>query len=199
MKYCPDCGSQLAIENAKFCSNCGNDLKKNKINDDANQTKSIKIENSKGDVIGVGVSGSGHTIGKNIVIGSGTINPNENQLQQIPDEYSQALKEFSEKINEQFKGQQIPEQEVKSINNSMNELAEEVKDIKQKPQEEKEIDYVKQVQIETKTASLIQKVLKILPQAAETASGTFVPLAPFSKLIGKGTQYLVDAITKRME
>lgn len=105
------------------------------------------------------------------------------------------MKEFSEKINEQFKGQQIPEQEVKSINNSMNELAEEVKNIKQKP-EEKEIDYVKQVQIETKTASLIQKVLKILPQAA---SGTFVPLAPFSKLIGKGTPYLVDAITNRME
>ncbi len=72
MKYCPVCGFQLAIENAKFCSNCGNDLfKKNNINDDDNQTKSIKIENSKGDVIGVGVSGSGHTIGKNIVIGSG--------------------------------------------------------------------------------------------------------------------------------
>lgn len=81
----------------------------------------------------------------------------------------------------------------------MDELAEEVKDIKQETQEKKEIDYVKQVQIETKTASLIQKALKILPQAAETASATFVPLAPFSKLIGKGTQYLVDAIAKRIE
>lgn len=123
----------------------------------------------------------------------------KNQLQKIPNEYSQALREFSEKINEQFKGVQIPEQEVKSINKSMDELAEEVKDIKQETQEKKEIDYVKQVQIETKTASLIQKVLKILPQAAETASATFLPLAPFSKLIGKGTQYLVDAIAKRME
>ncbi|MGE5633966.1 MAG: hypothetical protein ACM3VV_01920 [Deltaproteobacteria bacterium] len=109
------------------------------------------------------------------------------------------MREFSEKINEQFKGVQIPEQEVKSINKSMDELAEEVKDIKQETQEKKEIDYVKQVQIETKTASLIQKVLKILPQAAETASAIFLPLAPFSKLIGKGTQYLVDAIAKRME
>lgn len=123
----------------------------------------------------------------------------KNQLQKIPNEYSQALREFSEKINEQFKGVQIPEQEVKSINKSMDELAEEVKDIKQETQEKKEIDYVKQVQIETKTASLIQKVLKILPQAAETASATFLPLAPCSKLIGKGTQYLVDAIAKRME
>ncbi len=60
------------------------------------------------------------------------------------------------------KGVQIPELEVKSINNSMDELAEEVKDIKQETQEKKEIDYVKQVQIETKTASLIQKSPKNL-------------------------------------
>ena len=161
--------------------------------------KSINIEKTGGDVFGVGVSGSGHTIGKNIVVGSGTINVSENQLQKIPNEYAQALKEFSENINQQLKGKQIPEEEVKSINNNMNELAKEVEDIKQPGKEgekEEEIDYVKQTQVETKTASLIQRVLNVLPEAAETAA-TFTPLAPFSKLIGKGTQQIVDAIAKR--
>lgn len=72
-------------------------------------------------------------------------------------------------------------------------LANEVKDIK--PGKEKEIDYVKQTVVESKTATLIQKVLNVLPQAAETAA-TFTPLAPFSKLIGKGIQGIVDAIKK---
>jgi hypothetical protein len=39
-------------------------------------------------------------------------------------------------------------------------------------------------------------VLTVLPEAAETAA-TFTPLAPFSKLIGKGVQGIVDAIKNR--
>ena len=78
----------------------------------------------------------------------------------------------------------------------MNELAKEVEDIKPGKEEEQEIDYIKQTQVESKTASLIQKVLNVLPEAAETAA-TFTPLAPFSKIIGKGTQQIVDAIAKR--
>ena len=35
-----------------------------------------------------------------------------------------------------------------------------------------------------------------LPQAADTAA-TFTPLAPFSKLIGKGMQEMVNAIQRR--
>jgi NurA-like 5'-3' nuclease len=160
----------------------------------ARERNSVNIENTKGDVIGVGVSGSGHIIGKNIVVGSGTINVSETELQKIPNEYAQALKEFSETINQQLKGKQILEEEVKSINNNMDQLAKEVEDVK--PGKEDEVDYVKQTQVETKTASLIQRVLKVLPEAAETAA-TFTPLAPFSKLIGKGTQQMVDAIARR--
>jgi hypothetical protein len=158
------------------------------------ESQGINISGTHGDVFGVGVSGSGNIIGKNIVIGSGTINVNETQLQKIPNEYAQALKEFSETVNQQLKGRQIPEEEVKAINNNMNGLAKEVEDVK--PGKEVEIDYVKQTQIESKTASLIQKVLTILPEAAETAA-TFTPLAPFSKIIGKGTQQIVDAIARR--
>ena len=154
----------------------------------------INISGNKGDVIGVGVSGSGNVIGKNIVIGSGTINVNETEIQKTPDEYSKALKEFSENINEQLKGRQIPEDKVKSINSDISELAKEVEDVK--PGQEEKVDYVKKLQVEGKTASLVQKILEVLPEAAETASA-FTPLAPFSKIIGKTVKNLIDAIRKR--
>jgi len=199
MKFCPECGYRFTAETEKFCPSCGYDVNKGVVAA-ARDRNSVNIENTGGDVVGVGVSGSGNIIGKNVVVGSGTINVSETELQRIPNEYSQALKEFSENINRQLKGKQIPEEEVKSINNNMNELAKEVEDIKPgeegEQQKEEQIDYVKQTQIETKTASLIQRVLKVLPEAAETAA-TFTPLAPFSKLIGKGTQQIVDAIARR--
>ena len=156
---------------------------------------SIHIQGTGGDVFGVALRGSGNIIGKNIVVGSGTINVNEQQLEQIQNnEYADSLKKFFESINNQLKGQQLPEDQIKSINESINELAKEVKDIK--PGQEEQIDYVKQTNVEANTATVIQKVLDVLPQAAETAA-TFTPLAPFSKLIGKGVQGIVDAIKNR--
>ena len=150
---------------------------------------------SGGDIIGSGISGSGNIVGKYINIGDGTINVNEQRLAEIQNnEYAQSLKTFSEAINKQLKGHQLPEEEVKSINKNLEELATEVKDVK--PGKEEEIDYVKKTNIESKTATVIQKVLNVLPQAAETTA-TFTPLAPFSKLIGKGVQGIVDAILKR--
>jgi len=59
MKYCSDCGSPLALENAKSCPSCGNDLlRKNRLNNknDNNNIKSINIENWKDNVIGVATS-----------------------------------------------------------------------------------------------------------------------------------------------
>jgi DNA repair exonuclease SbcCD ATPase subunit len=198
MKDCSNCGSQLSLGTEKFCPDCGQDLSKGRIGEELKtegNTRGINISGTQGDVIGTGVSGSGNIIGKNIVVGDGTINVSEQRLTQIQNnEYAESLKQLSETINNQLNGRQIPEDKVKSINQSINELAEEVKDVK--PGKEEEIDYVKQTNVEAKTASVIQKVLDVLPQAAETAA-TFTPLAPFSKLIGKGIQGIVDTIAKR--
>jgi hypothetical protein len=90
---------------------------------------SIHIQDTGGDVIGVGVRGSGNIIGKNIVVGSGTINVSQQELTKIPVSEN-ALKEFSESVNQQLKGREIPEEKVKDINNNLNELAKEVQDIK---------------------------------------------------------------------
>lgn len=83
---------------------------------------------------------------------------------------------------------------MKLINQSISELAKAIEGVK--PGAEQEIDYDKQKNIEAKTGGLIQRVLNVLPQAAETAT-TFTPLAPLSKLIGKGVQEIVNAIQRR--
>jgi hypothetical protein len=127
---------------------------------------------------------------------------NESEIRYIirfipPNQYLLALEEFSQNTNQQLKGKHISEEEVKAINNNMNDLAKEVEDIKQPgkegEQKEEAVDYVKQTQIEIKTASLIQRVLRVLPEAAETVS-IFVPLSPLSELIGKPILYLVEKI-----
>ena len=57
---------------------------------------------------------------------------------------------------------------MKSINQSISELAKAIEGVK--PGAEQEIDYEKQKNIEGKTGGLIQRVLNVLPQAAETAT-----------------------------
>lgn len=44
----------------------------------------IPISGHNGDILGVGLSGSGNIIGKNIVIGSGTIIVSEQEIAKIP-------------------------------------------------------------------------------------------------------------------
>jgi len=146
-----------------------------------------------GDVSGIISGGTGNVAGKYVVVRSGTINVSEQQLARIQGkEYAQSLRDFADNINKQLKDHKIPEDQIKSINQSISELAKEVEDIIPGS----EIDYVRQTNIEGKTGSVIQKVLNVLPQAAETAA-TFTPLAPFSKLIGKGMQELVNVIQNR--
>ena len=200
MKYCPDCGEHLILGTEKFCPNCGQDLTKGEVREEATlepeeNRRGINISGTQRDVIGFGFSGSGNIIGKNIVVGSGTINVSQQELAKIQGpEYARALKDFSENINQQLKGRQIPEEKVKEINTSLEELAKEVQDVK--PGREEQIDYPNQVNVESKTVSVVQKILNVLPEAAETAA-TFTPLAPFNKIIGKGVTQIVDAIAKR--
>ena len=200
MKYCPDCGEHLILGTEKFCPNCGQDLTKGEVREEATlepeeNRRGINISGTQRDVIGFGFSGSGNIIGKNIVVGSGTINVSQQELAKIQGpEYARALKDFCENINRQLKGRHIPEEKVKEINTSLEELAKEVQDVK--PGREEQMDYPNQVNIESKTVSVVQKILNVLPEAAETAA-TFTPLAPFNKIIGKGVTQIVDAIAKR--
>ena len=84
----------------------------------------IHFGNVGGDVVGVGVSGSGNIIGKNIDI-SGTVTISNQQLQNVSDEYANSLKSFSESINQQLKANNVPPEKVKPIQESINELVKE--------------------------------------------------------------------------
>ncbi len=199
MTFCYNCGQQLTMSSEKFCPNCGQNFSKKEIKgDNKRETSSISIHGNQGDVFGVGFTGNENVFGKNIVVGSGTINVSPQELEKIPvPEYAKALKDFSETINQKLNGRQIPEEQIKEINRSLNALAKEVEDVRQgEGEKEQEIDYEKQKNIEAKIGGIIQRVLKVLPQAAETAV-TFTPLSPFSKIIGKGVEQLVEEISKR--
>ena len=128
----------------------------------------ININGTHGDVSGVGASGSGNIIGKNIVISSGTISVNEQQLENIPDKYAKGLKTFSEMLNHQLKGQQVPEDKVKEVNDTLNDFAKEVQDLK--PGEEKNIDPGQKPILNGKFRSIIWGVLKVIPTAARIGS-----------------------------
>lgn len=105
MKFCSECGQELTTGKEKFCPTCGLDLIKTRPKEAEmnNNKNTIKINGTKGDVIGVGVSGSGNVIGKNIVVGSGTINVSQTQLQQIPNEYATALESHFYSLNSRHK------------------------------------------------------------------------------------------------
>jgi hypothetical protein len=165
-----------------FCPNCG---------------RGFEVQN-------VTVSGSRIIValGSPVVIGLESANNEKSRPARLSNEYAQALKDLSENINQQLKDRQIQEQKVKSVNDSLNELAKEVQNIKTGKEglggrAAEQIDYVKQAQIEVKIVSLIQRILAVLPESSETAA-TFTPLAPFSKLIGKGIYQIVEAVARRM-
>ena len=68
----------------------------------------ITISNTRGDIIGVDVSGSGNIIGKNIVVGNGIINVDPDRLSKIKSsEYAESIKDFSQVINNKLKGYQL--------------------------------------------------------------------------------------------
>ena len=140
----------------------------------------MNIGNVGGDIIGIGVTGSGNVIGKNISI-------NEQQLASMPKEYADSLRTFMEQI----KNYNIPPEQIKPIQDGINDLTKEVGGVKP----EEKVSTVKQKALNSKFSIFVEKVLKVLPKTAETVV-TFTPLAPFSKLIGEGVEQLVQTIQK---
>jgi hypothetical protein len=137
---------------------------------------------------------SGNVVGKNIAVGPGTVNVSEAQLQKLPNRYAQSLKDFSTGVNEHLKGQQIPEEQIKEVNYSLNSFAKEVEGIK--PEEENNVNLGKRRDLNRKFGNIIHLVVKALPTAARIAPTLFAPLAPFSGLIGESVEQIVSDYTK---
>jgi hypothetical protein len=67
VKYCHNCGFKLTLGSEKFCPECGEELGQSATSGKYdNKKSSIGITDTKGELFGVGVSGTGHIIGKEV-------------------------------------------------------------------------------------------------------------------------------------
>ena len=156
------------------------------------QDKGISISGNTGDIIGIGVSGNNNTFGKNIIIGSGTIDVSVQQLENLSPKYMTSLIKFIEKINSEIQNQKISEDERNEISNSIAVFAKELEDIKIREGKEDEISRVKKRELNGKLGEVIKTVLRALPTVTKVGFSFFAPLAPFSQIIGEKVEAIVN-------
>lgn len=146
---------------------------------------SINIGNVGGDVTGVGVSGSGNVIGKGITINKSTYN-------NLEPEFRHSLQQFLLLINN-YSGI-LSEESMRSLKESVDSLAKLVEGLKSGEIVE---DDEKKVEIKSEQITLANKVVNYLPKVAESIA-LATPLAPFSKVIGEGTEYFAEWVRKKL-
>jgi hypothetical protein len=161
--------------------------------DGYNYDRRIDISGNPGDVIGVGISGDGNIIGKNITIG-GSININKNILNNTDPQFKNSIEEFEKIINEKLRGIPVPEDSKKALQENVERLVKEVKGVKpdQVLQDEDRVDSIKSYMV-----NIADKIVELSPDIAESIA-SMTPLAPFSKVIGKGVGFIADRIKKKL-
>lgn len=143
---------------------------------------------------GIIMSGNSRINADQIAVGkNATIIINQQQLAKIPNEYIKSLQAFSEAINVQLKKHNISQEKAAPVQESINELVKEVEGIKP----EEKINIEKKEDIKAKITKVAIRLLNILPKGAEMVA-TFTPLAPFSKIIGKGAEEIMKAIQEEI-
>jgi hypothetical protein len=148
----------------------------------------INISGVGGDVIGIGVSGAGNIIGRNVNVSRG-LHLDPALLSRLPGEYASSLTAFSAAVNQQLTANRVPADQVAPVQKEVEALAHDVEEIKP----DKPVPITKKAGITTRLAAIAKGLLKILPQTAETVA-TFTPLAPFSKLIGTGVDEVIKSV-----
>jgi hypothetical protein len=155
-------------------------------------------DKESGDSVSTGdITGAGIIVGKDIKVGNITIGDTKieisNSLNKNPNsEYLQALKNLTEKLEEVYAKQSVPEDKKTEINKAVITLQEDVKDLKPGTKAD-DLSPPQQDKIKADTSSLIDKLLDASPAIAETIT-KFTPLAPLDNLIHDGVQKLVDGI-----
>ena len=158
-----------------------------------------------GDNISATVSGSTGVVnvGKNITTGDIMVNLDQSIKQNPNNEYLKGLKEITDQLSKEYEQYNVPEAKRNNINQSIQDLQTEVKDIKPTPKVEdkptpkvENLSLSKQITIEAKTTTLVEKIFDALPQASETIANLIPFLSPFSKVIRGGVESLVNAYKK---
>jgi hypothetical protein len=155
------------------------------VDNSSNKRDEIHIGNVGGDVVGVGVSGSGNIIGKNMTVNQTTYN-------KLEPEFRNSLEEFLALLNQNTG--QLTQDQKRSLQQSVDALAKEAEGLKPDivVTDEEKVDEIKSKQI-----SLAEKIVEYVPQVAESIASV-TPLAPFSKVIGKGAGYFAEWIRRKL-
>jgi hypothetical protein len=158
------------------------------------QDKSVHIGGAAaGDVIVTGtVEGSTVTAsGTSYTTTTQTITIDKMILEKMPTEYRESLQKFTDEVNKDLAKEEVQLEDMKQLQASANEVAKEMADIKP----EEGVSFEKRTSISTKLIGLARALVKASPKIAEKIiSGT--PLAPFSKLVGKGFEKIVARLLK---
>jgi hypothetical protein len=115
-------------------------------------------------------------------------------LSKIDPIYQDAINKFTDKLDNIIKNENIPKQKVDTIRTNVSNLTKDVENIK--PNEEVK-DPAKKESIIKNLKDLASNIVALSPQIAETVA-SMTPLAPFSKSIGKATNYLSQLIQDRL-
>lgn len=143
---------------------------------------------SGGEIIGVGVSGDGNVIGREVTV-SGTIQVGAAALERVPDAYAAGLTAFTENLNRELETVQAPPEQVAAVQEAVNELAAEAADL---PADEP-VDWKRKRGLGTALRAVAQGLLRVLPHGARTLAA-LTPLAPFAGLIGEGLEAIVAEV-----
>ena len=167
-----------------------------------NENKQVKdpVENTTnyGNITVGNISeATGLIIGNNITTGDVIIGIDKSIRQNPQNEYLQALKDLTDKLEEKYKEENISDEKKTEINKSILALQEDVNDLKPGTKID-DLSPMQQDKIKSDTSSLIDKILDTSPVIAETII-KFTPLAPFDNLIHQGVQKMVDGIKKWRE
>ena len=139
MKFCYHCGVKLSAGKEIFCPECGTKLEQTEI-EDKKTGPSIDIKDTKGDVIGVGSSGSGNISGKVVdyTVNGNVINLNVNNMSS---EVVKNLKEIlsvqtqlpaADSTKEDYKKDVTKFEELKDTQQKITNVLDEVKQIEKK-------------------------------------------------------------------
>jgi hypothetical protein len=145
----------------------------------------INIGNIGGDAIGIGITGSDNIIGKSFTI-------NQDSYNKLEPEFRDSLDDLLALIDKH--GKALTNEQKESLAESIDGLTKVTKGLKA---DQIITDEEKKDEIKSKQITLAEKIVDYLPEVAETIA-SLTPLAPFSKVIGKGTGYFAEWIKRKL-
>ena len=115
-----------------------------------------------------------------------SITINKESLKRMRLQYAESLEQLTAKINEEIKREKLPPEKVAPLQESANDLAKELTDVK----EPQAVPYEKRNSIGSKLVKFGKAIARASPTIARIVIG-MTPLAPIGELLGRGFDKIV--------